>query len=244
MMFDREASRNNVTLTMDRLHRYSTPQYNCQSDDQVRKPIQKRFQRKMRSFERLKETYSKGIRNLRRLSRLRSSQATLTENIPPSEIKNVAHESLLVPVASSCALPDDKIERDGNKDQFDSYLTDERIPNEKTASEHSPETTLEWYQRFFNNRPLMRCLDTIEDEDPSESIYERLLEESRRVIGERFTARLDSPTDDADSLYEMLLRETTQEVQQSLQESSRRERNVRTWWDNVRTQLRDEDEPA
>jgi hypothetical protein len=42
----------------------------------------------------------------------------------------------------------------------------------------------------------------------------------------------------------MLLRETTQNVEHSLQESSRREMNVRAWWDNVRAQLRDEDKPA
>jgi hypothetical protein len=56
--------------------------------------------------------------------------------------------------------------------------------------------------------------------------------------------RLDSPTDDPGSLYEMLLRDTTQNVEHSLQESSRREMNVRAWWDNVRAQLRDEDKPA
>jgi hypothetical protein len=52
------------------------------------------------------------------------------------------------------------------------------------------------------------------------------------------TAWLDSPTDDANSIYEMLLRETTQVVRNSIQESSRREMNVRAWWDNVRAQLR------
>jgi hypothetical protein len=37
---------------------------------------------------------------------------------------------------------------------------------------------------------------------------------------------------------------TTQNVEHSLQESSRREMNVRAWWDNVRAQLRDEDKLA
>lgn len=90
----------------------------------------------------------------------------------------------------------------------------------------------------------MRYLDIEEDEDPTNGLYERLLKGSRRTFGLSRTARLDSPTDDADSLYEMLLRKATQEVEYSLQESSRREINVRAWWDNVRAQLRGEDEPA
>ena len=87
-------------------------------------------------------------------------------------------------------------------------------------------------------------MDTKEDEDVTNKWHERLLEESTRSIGQAFTARLGSPPDDADSLYEMLLRETAQEAEQPLQESSRRKLNVRAWWDNVRAQLKDEDEPA
>jgi hypothetical protein len=59
----------------------------------------------------------------------------------------------------------------------------------------------------------MGCLDPMEDGGSSDSVYERLLEEPSRTIGMRFTSWLDSPTDDADSLYEMLLRGSTQEVQ-------------------------------
>jgi hypothetical protein len=50
-----------VTLTMDRADRFLTPQHNCQRDDQLHKPIQERFNRKVRSFERVKETYAAGI---------------------------------------------------------------------------------------------------------------------------------------------------------------------------------------
>jgi len=87
-------------------------------------------------------------------------------------------------------------------------------------------------------------LDALEDEEPSDGIYEKLLEESRATIGERSSERLNSFIGDPDSLYEMLLRETTQEVQQSLQESSGREMKVRAWWDNIRAQLRDEGKPS
>jgi hypothetical protein len=77
-------------------------------------------------------------------------------------------------------------------------------------------------------------LDALEDEEPSDGIYEKLLKESRATIGERSTERLNSFIGDPSSLYEMLLRETTQEVQQSLLESSGREMKVRAWSDNVR----------
>lgn len=38
---------------------------------------------------------------------------------------------------------------------------------------------LRYYQEFFNNRPLMRCLDTSDEEDLANNMYSRLLEETK-----------------------------------------------------------------
>ncbi|TAQ83897.1 hypothetical protein B7494_g7777 [Chlorociboria aeruginascens] len=44
------------------------------------------------------------------------------------------------------------------------------------------EETLKRYRDFFNNRPLMRCLDTNKDQLPSETLYEKLLEEVKQGL--------------------------------------------------------------
>ena len=72
------------------------------------------------------------------------------------------------------------------------------------------EEKLERYRHFFDNRPLMECLNTDED---------KLL---------------------ADQLFERLLREVQQQPCLPLEEStqnSRGELQVRAFWDNVRMQL-------
>ena len=231
---------------MDRVHPFSTPHNPCHSNDQILKSAQKKFQRKTRSFERLTEAYSKGIRTLRITGRVRTSQIALKDHTPRCVAREFAQERDSFPGSKvpSNELSSDIRAPDGNNNHLEPCFVEEPTFNEQTGSGNSLQTTLEWYKRFFNNRPLMRCLDTKEDESLTNKLHERLLEESRRTIGQGLMVRLDSPTDDPGNLYEMLLRDTTQDVEHSLQESSRREMNVRAWWDNVRAQLRDEDKPA
>lgn len=229
---------------MDKLPRFSTPHGPCQIDDQILKATQKRFQCKMLSFERLKEGHSKGIRTLCTNGRVRSSLEYLKDQNPRGVAREFAHDSFPGPKAPRNILFANRIARDGNNDQLESCFVEEPTFNSQTATGNSLQTTLEWHKRFFNNRPLRRCLDTREDEDMTDKLYEMLLEESRRTIGEGLTSQLDNTNDDTDSLYEMLLRETAQDVKHSLQESSRRDMNVRAWWDIVRAELRDEDELA
>jgi hypothetical protein len=230
---------------MDILHPFSTPHDPRHSHDQVIEYTQKRFQRKMRSFERLKEVYSEGIRTLRIIGHIRPSQIASKENNPRGPVREFVQDSFPGPRVPSSSLSDDKIACDRNNDRLEPCFLKEPTFNEQTGSAHGLRTTLDFYQEFFNNRPLMRCLDTEEDEDLTDKVYERLLEESRRYIGQSLSVRLDSLPDDADTLYAMLLKETTTQVGGcSLPEPSRHEMNVTAWWDNVRAQLRDEDEPA
>lgn len=98
----------------------------------------------MQSFERLKGVYSKGLRTLRIIGRVRSSQIALKENSLHGVTMECAQDSLSGPMVSSNILSDDKIARDSNYDQ---------IFNEQTSSDNSLQSTLEWYKWSFNNRP-------------------------------------------------------------------------------------------
>ena len=171
-------------LTMDRVHLFSTPHHPCHSNDQILKSTQKKFQRKTRSFERLTEAYSKGIRTLRITGRVRASQIALKDHIPRCVAREFAQErdSFLGSKVSSNELSNDKRAPDGNNGRLEPCFVEEPTFNEQTGSGNSLQTTLEWYKRFFNNRPLMRCLDTKEDESLTNKLHERLLEESSELL--------------------------------------------------------------
>jgi hypothetical protein len=82
--------------------------------------------------------------------------------------------------------------------------------SEADTDDENNDEKLERHKRFFNNRPLMKCLDTDDDQ----------------VLG--------------DLLFERLLKEVECEV---ARKNYRGELQVRAFWDNLRMQLRDSEDP-
>jgi hypothetical protein len=89
-------------------------------------------------------------------------------------------------------------------------------PEPETDFDHeeSYEVRLKRYRHFFNNRPLMRCLDSSDDQLLADLLFERLLKEVQRPG--------------------LPFEESTR--------GARGEVQVRTYWDNVRKQLQIDDD--
>ncbi len=137
----------------------------------------------MQSFDRLKEAYSKGIWTLLIVGRVRSVCIRLSQESRQSVDGASSLESyaLLRPKIFLMTVY-------GNLDELKTCLREEPVRTGRTAGQNSPQTSLEWHQNFFNDSPLMKCLDSMEDEDLADRVYERLLEESRPVVGQGLRA--------------------------------------------------------
>ena len=82
--------------------------------------------------------------------------------------------------------------------------------------EESYDEILERYRRYFDNRSLMKCLDTDDEELLADLLFERLLREVQELPA-------------------LLLEGSTQK--------SRGELQVRAFWDNIRMQLQIDESP-
>jgi hypothetical protein len=134
---------------------------------------------------------------------------------------------------------------DNEYDRCESSASKERIHKEEELRREDSISSLEWYRKFFNNRPLMRCLDTDDEEILAKSLFERLLEETRHTVDQDPSAWLNSSLDDPESLYDTWMEDDRcpgDAAGQSFPEPYRGELIARVWWNDVRAKLRMEDD--
>lgn len=213
---------------------------------QLLKISQKRYNRKVRSFERIQEANSKSIRTLNLQTSVRSDRTDLEKSKPNMVREVISTTSCLKPSTSANQNPNQserKASCEHDSNSCDPSLLKQTVWIKQEPDRDGQHLNLAWYRDFFNNRPLMRCLDIEDDEILADRLFKRLLEDIECGANQRLLAWLDCFKDDGDSLYEKLLQDTKRPVDtgsSSLPRAYRGEMNVRAWWDNVRAQLRDD----